>query len=208
MTLTNIMSQGSILSLPFGPRKAGIAKDFFDSIYSSLEGLTATQLFQGYDLTPDTPDEEAFTKILEFANDISFYAPTLAFAQGMQSSMPVFMYRFNEPNTWPGPWQGRTTHIHDLTYLLLNFNQFLSGDQSQLAEDFAADVIDFINGNEPWQRWTNDQTAAKVFKVGEKGVQTDEPERTERRSLITELAGEVGFDALKGAFTRFLIGAS
>lgn len=191
-----------------GHRKAGIAKAFVHSVSTSLEESTATKLFSDYNLSADTPDEEAFTSILEIANDINFYAPTLAFAQGMQTTMPVFMYRFNEPNTWPGPWQGRATHIHDLTYLFLNFNQFLSSDQSQLADEFAADVIEFINGKEPWQRWTSDQAAAKVFKVGGKGIKTDVPQQTERRSLISELASEVGFDALKGAFARFLIGAS
>lgn len=163
-------------------------------------------MLSSYGVAPSTTDEEAFTKILEFANDISFYAPTLAFAQGMERSMPVYVYRFNEPNTWPGPWQDRSSHIHDLVFLLQNFNRFMSDDQRKLAEGFADSVIDFVNNREPWQPWTTDERAAKVLKVGSEGVAMDVPEQTERREIVLRLADEVGFDVLKNAFTRFLVG--
>lgn len=189
-----------------GKRKAGIAQAFVTFISASLSESTAASLLSSYGVASSTADEEAFTKILEFANDISFYAPTLAFAQGMQSSMPVYVYRFNEPNTWPGPWQGRASHIHDLVFLLQNFNQFMSDDQRKLAEGFADSVIDFVNNKAPWQPWTIDESAAKVLKVGSEGVAKDVPEQTERRSTVLHLADEVGFDALKNAFTRFLVG--
>jgi carboxylesterase type B len=136
---------------------------------------------------------------------MSFYAPTLAFAQSMEKLMPVYMYRFNEPNAWPGPWQGRSTHIHDLTYLLQNFNDHLNDEQVRLAEGFAADVIAFANGQAPWQRWAKDQKTAKVFEVGGMGETEDVPGKTGRRSILLELADEVGFDALKGAFVGFMI---
>lgn len=194
------------MGLPLGKRKAGIAQAFVNSISASLSESTATSLLSSYGVALSTTDEEAFTKILEFANDISFYAPTLAFAQGMQSSMPVYVYRFNEPNTWPGPWQGRSSHIHDLVFLLQNFNQFMSDDQRQLAKGFAHSVIDFVNNKAPWQPRTTDERAAKVLKVGSEGMAKDVPEQTERRSIALRLADEVGFDALKIAFTRFMVG--
>lgn len=136
---------------------------------------------------------------------MSFYAPTLAFAQSMENIMPVYMYRFNESNDWPGPWQGRSTHIHDLTYLLQNFNDHLDDEQARLAEEFAADVIAFANGQAPWRRWKKDRKTAKVFEAGRKGEVEDVPEKTGRRSIVLDLADKVGFDALKGAFVRFMI---
>lgn len=194
------------MGLPLGRRKAGIAKAFTTSISASLPESTVNSLLSSYGLSASTADDEAFVKVLEFANDISFYAPTLAFARGMQGSMPVYVYRFNEPNTWPGPWQGRTTHIHDLVFLLQNFNQALSDDQRQLAEKFADGVIGFVNSKAPWQEVTTAETAAKVLKVGNEAVVKDVPEQTERRNIVLRLADDVGFDALSGAFTSFLTG--
>jgi carboxylesterase type B len=170
-----------------------------------LPEAIASRLFDSYGVTPSTEDGEAFEKVLQFGGDMSFYAPTLAFAQSMENIMPVYMYRFNESNDWPGPWQGRSTHIHDLTYLLQNFNDHLDDEQARLAEGFAADVIAFVNGQAPWRRWTKDQKTAKVFEVGGKGEVEDVPEKTGRRSIVLDLADEIGFDALKGAFVRFMI---
>lgn len=194
------------MGLPLGGRKSGIAKAFADSISASLPEQAATRLLSDYGIPSSSSDEEAFTRVLEFANDICFYTPTFAFAQGLQDDMPVYMYRFNEPNPWPGPWQGRTSHIHDLVVLLQTFNQFMNSEQTQLGEEFAADVVAFVNGQDPWQRWTNEEKVAKVFKVGSERMVQDAPETTERRRTVLDLADSVGFDALKGAFTRFLVG--
>lgn len=197
--------QGSILGLPLGGKKSGIAQAFIASISATLPELTASQLLYSYGIDPSTEDDEAFEKVLQFGGDVSFYAPTLAFAEGMEKAMPVYVYRFNEPNDWPGPWKGRSTHIHDLTYLLQNFNDHLSDEQSGLAEEFAANVIAFANGQEPWQGWSKDQKTAKVFEVGGVGVKEDVSEETGRRGIVLHLADEVGFDALKAAFVRFMI---
>lgn len=141
-------------------------------------------------MTPETPDDEAFVKILEISGDINFYAPTVPLAKNLSATMPTYVYRFNEPNHWPGQWQGKVSHIHDLVYLLLNFNENLSEQQKQLAEEFASDVISFVNGREPWQRYKS----AKVFKAGETKVVEDLPEEVGRRKIIFEIAEEVGWD--------------
>lgn len=159
----------------------------------------------GYGIAPSTDEDEAFEKVLQFGGDVSFYTPTLAFAQNMVKTMPVYMYRFNEANDWPGPWQGRSTHIHDLTYLLQNFNQYLSGDQAQLAESFASSVIDFANGKSPWQQWTPEQKVARILAVGNNDVADDVPARNGRRQIILDIAGEVGFDELSVAWHRFMV---
>lgn len=202
--LTIMFLQGSILGLPLGKKKAGIAKGFIDSIMVSLPEQASSKLLIGYDIAPSTGDDDAFERVLQFGGDVSFYAPTIAFAQGLENDMPVYVYRFNEPNDWPGPWQGRSTHIHDLTYLFQNFNEFLSGEQSQLAEEFATDVLRYVNSEAPWQSWTSTQKVAKVFATDGTGVTEDVPEQTKRRKLFVELADEVGFDALSGALNQFM----
>jgi len=174
------------------------------SIKESLPEEVANKLLTGYEIDQSTEDDQAFERVLQFGGDVSFYAGTFAFAQGLEENMPVYMYRFNEPNPWPGPWQGRSTHIHDLAFLFQNFSDFLSGAQNQLAEEFATDVLSFANNKEPWQNWTKSRKVAKVIATDRKGMKEDVPEQTGRRKFFVDLANEVGLDTLRGAFDRFM----
>lgn len=185
-------------------KKAGIAKTFAASIRGSLPEKVANKLLIGYDIDSSTEDDQAFERVLQFGGDVSFYAGTLAFAQGLEKDMPVYVYRFNEPNDWPGPWQGRSTHIHDLAFLFQNFSDFLSGAQNQLAEEFATDVLSFANNKEPWQSWMKSRKVAKVIAKDGGGMKEDLPEQTGRRMFFVDLASEVGLDTLRGAFDRFM----
>ena len=198
------MFQGSILGLPLGKKKAGIAKTFVASIRESLPEEVVNKLLTAYGIDSSTEDDQAFERVLQFGGDVSFYAGTLAFAQGLERDMPVYVYRFNEPNDWPGPWQGRSTHIHDVALLFQNFSEFLSGEQNQLAEEFATDVMSFINKKEPWQSWTKTRKVAKVIATEGKGMRDDVPEQIGRRKFFVDMALEVGLDTLRGAFDRFM----
>jgi carboxylesterase type B len=164
----------------------------------------AKKLLTGYNIDPSTKDDQAFERILQFGGDVSFYAGSLAFAQGLEDNMPVYVSRFNEPHDWSGPWQGRSTHIHDLTFLFQNFSEFLGDAQNEVAEEFATDVLGFANGKEPWQKWTKARKVAKVIATDGKGLKEDVPEQTGRRNFFVDLADEVGFDTLRGAFDRFM----
>lgn len=190
--------------MPLGKKKAGIAKTFVASVRESLPEDVANKLLKGYGINSSTEDSEAFERVLQFGGDVSFYAGTIAFAQGLENDMPVYVYRFNEPNNWPGPWQGRTTHIHDLAFLFQNFSEFLSGAQNDLAEEFATDVLRFTNKKEPWQNWTRTQKVAKVIATVGGGMKDDVPEQSGRRKFFVDLANEVGLDTLRGAFNRFM----
>ena len=122
--------------------------------------------------------------------------------------MPVYMYRFNEGNPWPGQWQGKATHILDLVFVTQNFNEFLSDAQKQMAERFAEDVIKFVNGKEPWTPWKSERKMANVL-LAEKpkgNVVEDVPEKTGRSQIVLDLAEEVGFDRLNDAFNEFMKG--
>lgn len=187
-------------------RKAGIASSFCTAITSTLASPAASKLLSAYGLSPATADEDAFVKVLEYSNDLSFYVPTVLYARALSRDMPVHVYRFNEPNTWPGPWQGRSTHIHDLAFLLQTFNDKMDQGQKALAEDFGEDVVNFVNGKEPWKKFEGEGGVAKVMKVGETGVKHDVPEEVGRRGVMLELAKDVGMEALADAFGRFMAG--
>ncbi|KAK6441211.1 hypothetical protein LTR95_002571 [Oleoguttula sp. CCFEE 5521] len=196
---------GSINSLRLGHRKAGIAQSFHDSLSKSLPEHISAKLSSAYGIPAS--DDEAFVKILEVSNDLHFYAPTVAFAKLLSKDSEVYVYRFNEPNTWPGTFQGRTTHIHDLVFLLQNFNEKLSTEQKDLAIEFACDVIRFANRTAPWKPYHGEERVAKVLKAGDVKVVKDEPALTERRSIVFEIAEEIGWDVYAQAFSKWFNGA-
>jgi hypothetical protein len=65
-------------------------------------------------------------------------------------------------------------------------------------------VLSFANGKAPWQYWTKARKVAKVIATDGRGVKEDVPEQTGRRKFFVDLASEVGFDTLRGAFDRFM----
>ena len=198
---------GNIQSLRLARRKGGIGKAFYDAISKGLEDCpgVAGRLFEAYGLNAEAEDDEVFFKVLQVANDIYFYVPTLAVAQNLSAHMRTHMYRFNESNPWDGPWKGYATHILDVTFLLQNFNEFLESPQRETAERYAIDVIKFMNGKEPWEEWKQGEKNAKVYGAeGREEVVEDIPSKVGRRSVMLELDKEVGFDKLSSAFDRFM----
>lgn len=87
------------MSLQFGPRKAGLKAAFDNHFHSALGDSGFASLCLTYSITPETSDDEAFMSVLRFTNDIGFYAPTTAYAQGFAAAgSDVYVYRFNELN--------------------------------------------------------------------------------------------------------------
>ncbi|KAK5127009.1 hypothetical protein LTR85_008368 [Meristemomyces frigidus] len=201
---------GNIQGLRLMHRKQGIASAFcqhMQTAFSTAEIMD--KLLQAYNLTPDLDDDTAFFRVLEVANDIGFYAPTVAYAQAQSKDVETYMYRFNEPNPWDGPWKGHSTHILDIALLFQNFNEYLEPAQRELAETFAEDVFTFACGKEPWQAWENGKRVAKVLgPQGKTEVVEDQPEKVGRRKVLFDLAEEVsgGMDHLAEAFNGFLRG--
>jgi len=151
--------------------------------------------------------------MLELANDIGWYAPTVAYAENFSApanggTQNAYVYRFNEPNPWDGPWKGHANHILDVAFLFQNFNGYLSGEQKSTAEAFAEDVFDFCYGKPGWNAWESGKKAARVYGPnGKIEALEDEPEKVGRRKALFELAGMIGtdgLDALADAFNSFL----
>lgn len=196
---------GSIRSLDLARLKEGIAAKFcahLTETFSSQPDI-ADRWLALYDLNPSTPDDEAFVSILHIANDLNFYHPTLHLSRHLRTehpSIPVHLYRFNVPNPWPGPWQGQSNHILDISFLFQNFNAYLGRDDTKVAWRFAEDVVGFVNGEVPWAG----EEVARVY--GAQGVLRDVrdvPAETGRRAGLEGLAEVVGWDGLNGAFAAF-----
>ena len=197
---------GNIQSLRLGSKKAGIAKTFYASIMASLGDSLSSKLLQAYSLSPDLPDDKAFLHILQFVTDVQFYSPTLTYAETLAEKMNVYMYRFNEPNPWEGPWKGHAIHIQDLMWLFQNLNEFMNGPQQAQAKAFAAGVLDFANGKDAWRPWkSKDRVAMVMGPEGKVEVVKDEPSMNGRRAIIHELAKEAGgMDVLSDALNAFM----
>ncbi|KAK5174082.1 uncharacterized protein LTR77_001162 [Saxophila tyrrhenica] len=194
---------GNIQFLRLVHRKKGIASAFCSSLTSSLSshpGLS-DRLLSAYDLHPDLDDDEAFIKVLEVANDLNFYVPTLSLSQNLAKHMKTYMYRFNEPNPWEGQWKGHASHILDLAFLLQNFNEYLGEEQKGTAVRFAKDVVAFLHRESPWEG----SGKAKVLgPQGKMEVVEDVPGQVGRRSIMLDLGKDVGLDVLDDAFNGFM----
>jgi hypothetical protein len=158
-----------------------------------------------------TNDDIAFRNFLNFANDLSYYAPTVSFAQGWTANCHVFF--INEPNPFPGMFQGESTHTMDVTLLFQNLNDFLPPAVKENAVQLASDVFTFMYGGRPWPSCTEQEQGAKVFGPSSWDLRVTSPsvgvidnllsESSGRRRVMVDLGARIGFDDLAKAFAAF-----
>jgi carboxylesterase type B len=203
-----------------GHLKAGIKDKFPASIKSSLSSdpALAEQILKAYSFDDSSLDEEAaFGKFLNFCNDVSWYGATTAYSRGWPSSTSgqsnVYTFFFNEPNPWPGVYTGRATHVLDVAFLFQNYNDKLSPAQRAVAEDFGLSLAKFITGQQPWEGYTAEKRAAKVFgpssgdgSTGPSKIVDADSLESGRGKAILDIAGKVGFDKLNEVVGRFRLG--
>ncbi|CAG8909735.1 unnamed protein product [Penicillium egyptiacum] len=203
----------SILSTMLNQEKEGIASAFRESLTRSLGSADkAKQVLAAYAITEDIPGDDAFEAILRFANDISFFIPVLNYGQCWSGK--AFIYHFNEPNSWDGPWKGYATHILDVSYLFQNYNEALSEPQRAVASQFALDLIAFSSGCAPWPKfkWETKDLHARLY--GGKGADTSGKvatvliphSSTERSGTIFNLTRSIPADDLSRAWGIFMAG--
>lgn len=127
------------------------------------------------------------------------------------AGLDAFLYRFNCPNPWDGVWKGHATHILDLAFLLLNYNEYLSKGQRQAAERFAKDVITFVHGREPWAAYRSEtQEGSMVYNAPADGamdrsefVECDGPQTGRRDAMHRFDAPEI-LDRLMDGWQMFM----
>jgi len=206
MMIGDCQSDGGILGLAL--KKDGVGVRFCDFVSEGLGHDAGKQLLETYEVSADLRDDVAMSKVLEVLNDIDFYVPTITYSEYLSSKgMPTYVYRFNEPNPWEGPWKGQASHILDISFLFQLFNDFLEKSQQQLAETFARDVLNFISGKVPWQAWENKRRVARCYgPEGQVSDVEDVAEKTGRRKALFDLAEKVdgGLDRLSEVLNGFL----
>ncbi|KAJ2901605.1 uncharacterized protein MKZ38_001625 [Zalerion maritima] len=187
-------------------QRQGIAAAFAKSLRASLAShpdpdAAAARLLQCHGITPELDDKSALLRVLQFGSGIASQAA----ARALASSFPgdAFLLQFSEPNPWDGPFTGHSTHILDAAFLFQNYNDHLSATQRAAAVQFAADVIAFAHGQEPWKPVrTANETA---ILEGGKRRQVEGPQAmTEPYRLLVEIGESVGLDSLLGAWLAFV----
>ncbi|KAK2006318.1 carboxylesterase [Colletotrichum eremochloae] len=184
------------------PKKAGIAARFIESISSSLSqhADAATQILQVYGISEATDDDEALIHILEFASDLGFRAPAELYAKSFHGDS--YLLEFAERNPWDGPFKGHSTHVLDVAFLFQNYNEHLGDEQRQIAESFAADVIDFVCGEAPWTR-LQDTAGRMIYQHGTRTYKEDGASSGNYGRLLA-LGEKIGLDSLLKAWETFL----
>lgn len=203
--------QGNVFAyMGLEQRKTGIAAAFCTSLTKNLSSSTAAEaVLQAYDITPTTGDNSAFRKIIDYATDIAYYAPALVFAQTWPGKR--YYYQFNEPNPFPGQFEGLSTHMLDATFLFQNYKEKFSPKTQDVAVSLAKEFIKFANGMVPWQEYTNQQGSVRIFRSGtssKDGTFRDNGWGRGRRNTLFEFKeqGKVDLDELSVAWDLFIAG--
>jgi hypothetical protein len=138
--------QGNIIRVLMPGAEVNCAGKFIGILKTTLHAhpKIAQKILDHYGILPNIPDNQAFTAILDYFNDIAFFMPTLAAACGWAGK--AFVYYFNEGNPWNGPSKGRAGHLLDTVYLFQNFSEFLTVEQQALSRRFTDDFIRFCHG--------------------------------------------------------------
>ena len=170
----------------------------------------AQRILSEYGISKGMTDDEALPAVLNYINDICFFAPVLTLTRGWRGNSHV--YYFNEGNPWEGPWKGKATHILDVAYITQNFQEFMTPSQQLVAITYAEDFLKFCHGINPWPPVTDgDRTTnfmARVYGPSSEGHsvrQVSEPYRGEsrRRSILFDCKDAVSLDELAGVFNVF-----
>ncbi|KAE8376990.1 Alpha/Beta hydrolase protein [Aspergillus bertholletiae] len=203
----------SIVGLIMQKLKEDCAEKFTTAMNKVLSSRldVAQKILGDYGISKGMSDDEAFPAILDYINDICFFAPVLTLTQGWRGNSHV--YYFNEENPWEGPWKGKATHILDLAYLTQNFQEFMTPSQKLVATAYAEDFFKFCHGSRPWPAVIDgDITANFTARVygpssgGHGAGQVSEPYKGEshRRSILFDYNDVVSLDELAGVFDAFL----
>lgn len=200
------MAKGNVFHAILPPNlKSGAGKSFCESVRQSLRGhpSEADALLKVYNVTPELADNEAFSAIAHFGTDICFHAATTQLARGYSGK--AFVYHFNMPNPWEGPWKGVPGHIFDVAVLFMNYHDRLSAEDRDISEKYATHVIEFIAGIEPYPRFSSDG-GAMVYGPPGKGadfITGNDLNKLGRRADLVPIAEQVGYDALFQAWMAF-----
>ena len=182
------------------PKKPG-SFGRFTTILREATPQYASEVLEFYGLQSSMSDDEAWPKIMTFANDICFNGAASSYASAWRST--AYQYRFREPNPWEGPYKGQASHVLDVAYLFLNYTEHLTPSQAELAVEFATNVIQFIYGKAPFERFDPKSKYVKEYlsKDGE-AISQDRPK--DKDAVWPALFSRSGYDTLAGVWGAFM----
>ncbi|KAJ5611260.1 hypothetical protein N7510_007979 [Penicillium lagena] len=203
----------SILAFTMPYLKNNCAKRLISALHIALASHPAEveRLLATYGIKEDTPDDDALPSVLNYINDIGFFAPVLTLARGWRGNAHI--YYFNEGNPWNGQWKGQANHILDSAYLFQNFSEFMTPAQQAVGVSFAEDFFKFCHGIAPWPAVTagviDKAFSARVYGPSDHGLDAGvvhQPYGGEsgRRNVLFDLAPGVILDDLAKAFGIFM----
>ena len=193
-------------------RLPGIGTALSNSLARSLQDFpqVTETLLQGYGIVPEMTDGSVdnVNNVLRFAHDIGFYAPLVTIAEGWPGK--AYVFDFNEPNPWDGPFKGVASHILDIAFLFQNYNEYLDQDQRTSAETFGAHFLDFVGGKEPYSAYDPGKGGAMIYGPGgpekHRYLRSTRSEDYGRRSNIFQIEKLSSLDALSLAWDKFMAG--
>jgi hypothetical protein len=177
-------------------------------VHSHLPETEACILLEEYHILDVPHDDSAFSRILQYVNDVTFHAPAVAFAQGWPGN--AYLYYFNEGNPWSGLYEGQTNHLLDTAYVFQNYSEYLSTEQNALAASFAQDIFKFCYGFAPWSEF-GEKVNVKTYGPTSKGYRGRIVNQlvggtTFRRTTISEMLKTVSWDVLNNIASDFKSG--
>ncbi|CAM1509548.1 Fc.00g032870.m01.CDS01 [Cosmosporella sp. VM-42] len=189
-------------------------------VFDPIDTNIAPAIVSAYELDIHAKSNSTQTTkpCLDFAADVSFALParylTRSWASSFVSNSNAYLYHFNCPNPWDGPWKGHATHAIDLIFALQNYRGHLSAGQQKCSERFAKNLIAFVSGADPWPAYEPDKNPGAMVcyapMEGDKDesefVPSSAPEKTGRSNVLVDLIGEQLLDKLIDACQLFLVG--
>lgn len=179
----------------------------------------ASAIVSGYELDISAMGNTPTTtlSVLKFGNDIAFAQAASTLAQTWAGSgvaeAKAFLYHFNCPNPWDGPWKGEATHALDIVFALQNYRDHLSPGQRRSAVRFAEDIITFVNGKDPWQSYELGRPVSMIYFAKAEGQEDESKlvangslEHGGRRSVLQEFAKKGLLDKVMDAWQMFMQG--
>lgn len=196
-------------------------KNFLSNVLDPIDEKLTPAILEAYGIdhsvTSNTP--QSTIPVLNFGNDITFALPAISYTRTFSvqtaTDTKTFLYHFNPPNPWEGPWKGYATHGQDLMFVLQNYAEYLFPGQHHSAERFARDVITFINGTDPWPQFNGEKQAGSMIYyatiIGDKDesryIADEVPTLTGRRNILTEVIKDPAvLDKLLSAWQMFMRG--
>jgi carboxylesterase type B len=196
-----------------------------------VDATLATKLLLAYGLNikSSANPRQTLQPILEFGNDLTFALPVTKFARawtgvgsnfnesnGVSDERKAFVYHFNSPNPWDGPWSELVTHGLDLVFALGNYAEYLPAAQKECGAAMAKEIIAFVSEKDPWPAYEGKRgnDGAMVYTAlpdDERDwsayVPNEQSEEMGRRTVIQDLISDGAvLDKVMDAWLLFMKG--